>query len=46
MGMPVRITASKRTLEQGKVEYKPRTQPQAELITLEQAIAAIKAMVG
>jgi len=46
MGMPVRLTVSKRTLEQGKVEYKPRTQAQAELMTVEQAIAAIKALVG
>jgi len=44
IGLPIRLTVSKRTIEQGKIEYKPRSQAQAELLTVEQAIGAIKAL--
>ena len=37
IGIPARLTISKRTLEQGKVEFKLRSQPKAEIITLEEA---------
>src|ERR1051326_789247 len=37
IGIPVRLTLSKRTLEQGKVEFKLRKEPKAELLTIEEA---------
>nr|MBP8304715.1 proline--tRNA ligase [Phycisphaerae bacterium] len=45
IGLPVRLTVSKRTLEQGRIEYKPRTQAQADLVTVDQAIALIRALI-
>jgi len=43
MGIAVRLTVSKRTLEQGKVEFKLRRDPKADVITLEEAEARIRA---
>jgi prolyl-tRNA synthetase len=43
IGIPARITISKRTLEQGKVEFKLRTEAKAEVISLEEAQARILA---
>src|SRR5262249_11272629 len=43
IGIPARITVSKRTLEQGKVEFKLRRDAKAELLTLEEAQTRIKA---
>src|SRR5262249_47568264 len=37
IGIPARLTVSKRTLEQGKVEFKRRQEPKAELVTIEEA---------
>jgi prolyl-tRNA synthetase len=42
MGLPVRLTVSKRTLEQGKVEFKLRKGKDAEVIAPDDAIARIK----
>jgi prolyl-tRNA synthetase len=42
IGLPFRITVSKRTLEQQKVEFKLRTEPKAEVISLEEAVARVK----
>ncbi len=39
MGMPVRLTLSKRTLEQGKVEFKLRSSKDSEVLTTEDALA-------
>jgi prolyl-tRNA synthetase len=44
IGLPVRITVSKRTLEQGKVEYKLRKEPKAEVLTLDEAIQKARAL--
>jgi len=44
LGMPVRITVSKRTLEQGKVEFKLRREPKAELLTTDEALEKIRAL--
>jgi len=44
LGMPVRITVSKRTLEQGKVEFKLRREPKAELLTADEALNRIRAL--
>jgi prolyl-tRNA synthetase len=41
IGIPVRLTLSKRTLEQGKVEYKRRQDPKAEVVTVEEAITRV-----
>jgi prolyl-tRNA synthetase len=46
IGLPVRLTVSKRTLEQGKVEFKPRREPKAEVLSLEEAIAKTRAVCG
>jgi prolyl-tRNA synthetase len=43
IGIPARLTVSKRTMEQGKVEFKLRREPKAESLTLDEAIARIKA---
>ena len=43
MGISVRLTLSKRTLEQGKVEFKRRQDAKAELVTLEDAQGRIRA---
>ena len=42
IGLPVRLTLSKRTLEQNKIEFKLRRDAQAEAITLDEAIERIK----
>jgi len=44
LGMPVRLTVSKRTLEQGKIEFKLRRETQAELVTPDDALARIAAL--
>jgi len=41
MGMPIRLTVSKRSLEQGQVEFKRRSEKDFTLITLEEAIARV-----
>jgi prolyl-tRNA synthetase len=38
LGLPFRITISKRTLEQQKVEFKPRREPKAEILSLDEAV--------
>ena len=43
MGIPARLTISKRTLEQSKVEFKLRREAKAELLSLEDAQARIRA---
>ena len=43
IGLPVRLTVSKRTLEQGKVEFKLRRQPKAELLSLDEAMVRVRA---
>ena len=46
IGIPARLTISKRTLEQGKVEFKLRREPKAEVVTLEEAQARLRAGLG
>ena len=43
IGIPARLTISKRTLEQSKVEFKLRNQPKAEVITLDEAQERVRA---
>jgi prolyl-tRNA synthetase len=43
IGIPARLTISKRALEQQKVEFKWRREPQAQLLTVEEAEARISA---
>ncbi|MGA2864800.1 MAG: proline--tRNA ligase [Verrucomicrobiota bacterium] len=43
IGIPARLTTSKRTLQQGKVEFKLRCQTKAELVSLDEAQARIRA---
>ncbi|MGO9203050.1 MAG: proline--tRNA ligase [Limisphaerales bacterium] len=43
IGIPARLTISKRTLEQGKVEFKLRRQPKAELLSLDEAMVRVRA---
>src|SRR5208283_952759 len=43
IGIPARLTVSKRTLEQGKIEFKLRREPKAELLSLGDAQARILA---
>ena len=42
IGIPVRITVSKRTAEQGKVEYKLRREAKAEILSLDEAVVKIR----
>ena len=44
IGIPARLTLSKRTLEQGKIEFKLRREPKAELLSLDEAQARIRAL--
>jgi prolyl-tRNA synthetase len=44
LGMPVRITVSKRTLEQEKVEFKLRREPKAELLAAAEVLERIRAL--
>ncbi|HOW67392.1 MAG TPA: proline--tRNA ligase [Candidatus Paceibacterota bacterium] len=46
MGMPIRLTISKRTCEQGKVELKLRRQAQNELVGLNEVIPRVKALLA
>ena len=45
IGIPIRLTISKRTAEQGKIEFKLRTEKKSEVLTLQEAIAKIKAII-
>ncbi len=46
MGMPIRLTLSKRTLEQNQVEYKLRKGGESELVTPAEAIRRIQHSAG
>jgi len=46
IGIPVRLTISKRTVEQGKIEFKLRSAQKSELITLNEAIEKIKSLIS
>jgi prolyl-tRNA synthetase len=41
IGLPVRLTLSKRTIEQGKIEFKLRREPKAEVLTFDEARSRI-----
>jgi prolyl-tRNA synthetase len=41
IGIPVRLTLSKRTVEQAKVEFKLRREPKAEVLPFDEALARI-----
>ncbi len=43
IGLPIRLTISKRAVEQGKIEYKRRSETKAELLEFEEAVARIRA---
>ena len=45
IGIPLRLTVSRRTLKEGKVELKPRSKPDAELMPLGEAVAHVAAIV-
>lgn len=45
LGIPIRITLSPRSLEKGGVEIKKRPEKQAELVSLEEAVAYIAQLV-
>jgi prolyl-tRNA synthetase len=44
LGMPVRVTVSKRTLQQGKLEFKLRRESAVELLTVEEALERIRGL--
>jgi prolyl-tRNA synthetase len=46
LGLPVRLTVSKRTLEQGKVEFKLRREPKAEAIDQPEALTRIRSLLS
>jgi prolyl-tRNA synthetase len=46
IGLPVRLTLSKRTIEQGKLEFKPRPEPKAELLTIEEVVQKTRDLCG
>jgi len=46
IGIPARLTVSKRALEQDKVEFKRRSEPKAELVSMEEAVARIRGPLG
>ena len=46
MGMPVRLTVSRRSLAEGGVEIKGRSERAPRLVPMDQAVAAVKAMLA
>jgi len=42
IGLPIRLTISKRAVEQGKIEFKLRREPKAELLAFDEALAKIR----
>ncbi len=44
IGIPVRLAVSRRTLEQGKVEFKLRREPKAELLSLDEIRPRVQAL--
>lgn len=44
IGIPVRLTVSKRTVEQGRIEYKLRRESKSELVTVDEAIQRVKTL--
>jgi prolyl-tRNA synthetase len=42
IGIPVRVTLSKRTLEQARLEFKRRQDPKPELLSLEEVLARVR----
>jgi len=46
IGLPVRLTLSKRTLEQGKVEFKLRKDKDSEVLSPDEAVGKIKEFCG
>ena len=44
MGLPVRLTLSKRTMEQGKVEFKLRAEKESEVLAPDEVVEKIKAL--
>ena len=46
MGMPVRLTVSRRSLAQGGVEIKGRSEESPHLVPVDQAVAAVQAMLA
>jgi prolyl-tRNA synthetase len=42
IGLPVRLTASKRSLAAGGLEYKPRSDKQSQIVDIDMAMALIK----
>jgi prolyl-tRNA synthetase len=43
MGLPIRLTLSKRTLEQGKVEFKLRTEKEAKMLSADEVLTQTRA---
>ena len=46
MGLPVRLTLSKRTVAEGKVEFKLRKEKESEVLSAEETLTKIKAFCG
>jgi prolyl-tRNA synthetase len=46
LGIPFRITVSKRTVANDSVEIKRRTEKQAELVPLAEAVKRLKELIG
>ncbi|RKX26279.1 MAG: proline--tRNA ligase, partial [Candidatus Zixiibacteriota bacterium] len=44
VGMPIRITIGDKSLKQGKIEIKARSEGQTELVSVAEAVAAVKKM--
>lgn len=42
IGLPVRLTVSKRTAAENKIEYKPRSAPKPEMLAFDEALARIR----
>ena len=46
MGMPVRVTVSGRSLQRGGVEIKLRSEEERRLVSVEEAVAEVREMLG
>jgi prolyl-tRNA synthetase len=46
LGMPVRVTVSPRSIENGGAEVKQRTSREGEVVPLDEAAAAVRRLLG
>ena len=46
VGIPLRITIGDKGLKNGEIEFKPRTEPKAEMVAVDRAVEQVKEFIG